>query len=99
MNLKMKLTHKVTSAVQIISDTQCIFSDECSPTHMRALVLINAPDREQLMLIIKKHAVNLAAQTKFPPILALIDEHNHIEYLNINGKVTAANEPPLPPTQ
>jgi len=82
MNLKMKLTHKVTSTVQIITPTQCIYSDDVSPTHINALQVLEAPTKEQLWDNIKALAISHAKPTRFKPVIALINKDS-IQYISL----------------
>ena len=81
MNLKSKLQHKVTAVVQIIDDTNAIFSDECSPTHVNALSIITAATKQDLWKAIKDRARETASAAKFRCIIALIKPDNTITFL------------------
>ncbi len=81
MNLKSKLQHKVTAVVQIIDDTNAIFSDECSPTHINALSIITAATKQDLWKAIKDRARETASAARFRCIIALIKPDNTITYI------------------
>ena len=78
MNLKSKLGYRVTAVVKIVSDTQAIFSDECSPTHKGALSIITATTQQDLWNAIRSRALELASNTRFQCVVALIDEHDNL---------------------
>lgn len=94
MNLKSKLQHKVTAVVQILSDTRAIFSDECSPTHINALTILEATTKQDLWKAIKDRARETASAAKFRCVIALIkgdtitflhDEQPKPEYQDANN--------------
>ena len=88
MNLKSKLTNKVTHVVKIISATQAIMSDECSPSHVNALTLVEAADKTELWSEIRSVAQSQAYLTRFPCVVALINEADELTYLNAPKPVT-----------
>lgn len=72
MNLKHRLNNSTTSTIQIISNTQAIYSDEIS-TNIASLQIIEAPTREELWTKLKAQAIKDAnTQTRFQPIINLI---------------------------
>ncbi len=73
MNLKFKMGKKLTAVAEFISDTQCIFSDECSPSSLKTLrIMENDGGFENLLEDVKALAIDLASQTRFKPVICLI---------------------------
>ncbi len=77
MNLKFKLTHKITAVAQITSDTTAIYSDECSPTHRDTLTIIKAKSPKKLRAKLDKHAISLAKATRFPAVICYIKDDTY----------------------
>lgn len=92
MNLKAKLTNKITATVRIISGTQAIYSDECSPTHINTLSIITASTKQDLWNAIKDRARTDAANAKFRCIIALIDTEDKLTYLKDEVPTTNLND-------
>ena len=88
MNLKSKLTNKVTHVVKILSATQAIMSDECSPSHVNALTIVEAADKTELWSKIRSVAQSQASLTRFPLVIALINEADELTYLSAPKPVT-----------
>ena len=80
MNLKSKLTAKVTHVVKIISATQAIMSDECSPSHVNALTIVEAANKQELWDKIRSVSQSQASLTRFPCVVALINEADELTY-------------------
>lgn len=77
MNLKTKLTHKVTSILQYNTETFAIFSDECS-TNNRCMHILEGADKMEIYNKAKDLAVQLASTTKFPPVLMIISPTSQV---------------------
>ena len=78
MNLKSKLTARATSVVRFIDDTNCIFSDECSPTHIDALTIMSAATKEELWTAVKAKAAATASATRFQGVILVITPENKL---------------------
>ncbi len=87
MNLKSKLVNKVTSTVKIISDTQAIVSDECSASHVSALTIVTAPDKQALWIAVKDKCVAQASATRFTLVIALINQADELTFLSAPKQV------------
>jgi len=73
MNLKFKMSKKLTAVVEFVNDTTAIFSDECSPHATQTLrILTNDAGFEDLLEDAKELAIQLAAPTRFKPVIFLI---------------------------
>jgi hypothetical protein len=92
MNLKQKLTIKSTSTIQIISETQAIYSDEIT-TNAACLSIIVAETKELLWLAVKERAIKDAAtQKKFMPIINLITLTHH-KVINLHTNFVISSVP------
>ena len=72
MNLKQKATHRLTCTVKFVSDTVAIFSNECSPTHVGSLLIIEGADKADTWAKVKAHAIETARATRFPCTIGVI---------------------------
>ena len=72
MNLRYKMSKRVTSVVEIKSETIAIFSDECSPRALNSLSIIEAADLGELRAKVEALTITLAGATRFKPIMALV---------------------------
>jgi len=72
MNLKTRLATRSTATVKFTSDTTCIYSDECSLTHVGALSIMTAETKIDLWHAVCDRAIAEAAATKFKPIINVI---------------------------
>ena len=73
MNLKFKMSKKLTAVAQFVDETTCIFSDECSPTSVDTLRILTTDGTfEDLVEQAKDLAIDLASETRFDPVIALI---------------------------
>jgi len=90
MNLKTKLSNRVTAILQYNTETQAIFSDECS-TSNRCLHIMEGVDKMEVYAKAKQLAIELAATTKFPPVLMIISPSNQV---NIKHLQPQANQEP-----
>ena len=76
MNLKMKLTQRVTAIARIVNNTTAVFSDEVSPTTDDCLRILEADDRDKLIKLIQSLAAELNKDTRFDTVLLLVNEDN-----------------------
>lgn len=72
MNLKSKLTLKATATVKFTSDTQAIFSDECTNSHINALTILTADNKQALWDLVVDKATTDASTTRFAPVIIVI---------------------------
>lgn len=72
MNLKFKLTHKVTAVIQIISNTQAIVSDECTPGYDDVLQIVKAKSIKELQSKCEQLTIEMASKTKFKPVMCTV---------------------------
>ena len=79
MNLIFKTTNRITSVISYQTETLAIFSDEVSPTHIECLTILEGADRHEIWKKAKQLAIETAAATRFPPIIAVISPSNNIE--------------------
>ena len=79
MNLKFKTTNRITSIISYQSETLAIFSDEVSPTHIKCLQVLEGVNRHEIWKKAKQLAIETAAATRFPPVIAVISPSNSIE--------------------
>lgn len=77
MNLKFKLTKKITAVAQITDDNTAIFSDECSPTHRGALRIITAKSPKKLRKKIDALAISLAEPTRFACVICYVKDDTY----------------------
>lgn len=77
MNLKFKLTKKLTAVVQILDDNTAIFSDECSPSHKQCMTIIKAKSAAKLKKKCDKHAIKLAKPTRFPATICYVRDDKY----------------------
>jgi len=87
MNLKFKFGKKLTAVCEFTSDTQAIFSDECSPTSTNTLRIIENKDGfDALLEEAKELAIELASATRFKPVIALI-QGKYLQVEELKAKV------------
>ena len=87
MNLKFKMSKKLTAVFEIISETQGIFSDECSPRSLKTLRLIESEDGfDALVDMAKDLAIELASSTRFKPVICLI-KGKHMDVQELEASV------------
>lgn len=92
MNLKQKLNNKTTSTVQIISNTQAIYSDEIT-SNPNSLQIITADNKEHLWSLIREQSIKDAnTQQRFQPIINLITL-THYKVINLHTNQTLINQP------
>jgi len=77
MNLRFKLSKKITAVIQITSATTAIFSDECSPTHLNTLSIIEAETFDELKAKCYNKAIELASHTRFDPIVCVVSNNTY----------------------
>ncbi len=93
MNLKFKLSHKITATATIINDTQAIFTDECTASVLSTSHIITADNLKELWSQIYFNTIATTKLTTHKPILALI--HNNkciIHNFSTRSKVEIASE-------
>ena len=90
MNLKFKMSKKLTAVAEFTTDTTCIFSDECSPTSINTLrIITNDAGFEDLVQEVKDLAITLASTTRFDPVICLIKgKYMKVEELEPTESVT-----------
>ena len=73
MNLKYKMSQKLTMVAEFISDTCVLISDECSPQKGEgALRMLEGDSFEDLVVEVKDLCILLASKTRFRPVICLI---------------------------
>ena len=83
MNLKSKLTARATAVVRFINDTNCIFSDEVSPTHKDCLQVLEAATKAELWEKCKALAIQHAAPTRFKPVILVVTPTNELKRVEL----------------
>ena len=93
MNLKHRLSNRTTATIRILSNTQAIYSDECTNDHKECLSIVEANDKGELWNKLYNLAITHAAQTKFAPKVNLITPDGELKIIPLKPlKVEAVGE-------
>jgi len=95
MNLKFKMSKSLTAVAEFISDTECIFSDECSPSSIKTLRLMtNDKGFDNLVEDVEALTIELASSTRFKPVVCMImGKHMDVRALEAEEVASSSDNP------